>query len=575
MKPRTIAICLLPCLSGPFAAAQDATSAAYAAVEVEAEVSLVRPLLERFNRDRGLLGRRYRVSMSEAHAARMQSFYELWSRSLASIDFDGLAQAGKVDYLLFRNLLRHGLQDLEHERARDLEVRPFLPFWKEIVALSEARAAMQPVDAARTADLLDELTERTEDYSATLSDSDEEIAWHIAQRAAQRSASLRSVLNDWFKFYEGYDPEFTWWLRKPHEALSAALEEHEQALEDLLGDDDEAFFGDPIGREALLAQLELAMIPYTPEELLAIAENEFAWCDREMLRAAADLGFGDDRARALEHVKNSHVAPGEQPQLIAELAFEAVEFLEQRDLVTIPELCKETWRMQMMSPARQKYSPYFLGGESIIVSFPTQAMEHRDKLMSMRGNNRHFARATVHHELIPGHHLQGYMNARHRSYRSPFRTPFWGEGWALYWELLLWDLDFQESPEDRIGMLFWRSHRCARILFSLRYHLGEISEQEAIDFLVERVGHERNNATAEVRRSFTGGYGPLYQCAYMLGGLQLRALSKELVDSGRMTRRAFHDAVLRTNSIPIEMVRASLTDEELTPDFESRWRFYD
>ncbi len=64
--------------------------------------------------------------------------------------------------------------------------------------------------------------------------------------------------------------------------------------------------------------------------------------------------------------------------------------------------------------------------------------------MSMRGNNRHFSRATVHHELIPGHHLQGYMNQRHRTYRGPFRTPFWGEGWALYWEMLLWDLDFQQ-----------------------------------------------------------------------------------------------------------------------------------
>ena len=30
-------------------------------------------------------------------------------------------------------------------------------------------------------------------------------------------------------------------------------------------------------------------------------------------------------------------------------------------------------------------------------------------MMSMRGNNIHFSRATVHHELIPGHHLQGYM----------------------------------------------------------------------------------------------------------------------------------------------------------------------
>jgi len=61
----------------------------------------------------------------------------------------------------------------------------------------------------------------------------------------------------------------------------------------------------------------------------------------------------------------------------------------------------------------------------------------------------------------------------------------------------------------------------------------------------------------------------------MLGGLQLRALHRELVGSGKMTNRAFHDAVLRENSIPIEMVRADLTGQALARDFRSRWRFYD
>ena len=99
-------------------------------------------------------------------------------------------------------------------------------------------------------------------------------------------------------------------------------------------------------------------------------------------------------------------------------------------------------------------------------------------------------------------------------------------------------------------MLFWRSHRCARIIFSLNFHLEKMTPQECIDFLVNRVGHELDNATAEVRRSFTGDYSPLYQAAYMLGGLQFRALHKELVDSGKMTNREFHDAILKLNRIP-------------------------
>jgi uncharacterized protein (DUF885 family) len=237
-------------------------------------------------------------------------------------------------------------------------------------------------------------------------------------------------------------------------------------------------------------------------------------------------------------------------------------------------LASETWRMEMMSPQRQLVNPFFTGGETISVSFPTNTMSHEAKLQSMRGNNIPFSRATVHHELIPGHHLQGFMSARYRTHRGLFGTAFWTEGWALYWEFVLYDRGFPKTPEDRVGFLFWRMHRCARIVFSLSFHLGKMSPQECIDYLVRRVGHERDNATAEVRRSFATSYGPLYQAAYMLGGLQIRALRKELVDSGKMGECAFHDAILRENRIPIAMVRAILTKQKLSRDFTPGWKFY-
>jgi len=321
-------------------------------------------------------------------------------------------------------------------------------------------------------------------------------------------------------------------------------------------------------------ELASEMIPYTPEELIAIAHQELEWCHNEMKKASRELGYGDDWQKALEYVKNKYVEPGKQPDLIKDLALEAIDYVEKNDLVTVPQLARESWRMEMMSPERQLVNPFFTGGEVISVSYPTNSMSHEQKMMSMRGNNPHFSRATVHHELIPGHHLQAFMSARYKPYRGLFSTPFWGEGWALYWELLLWDRGFAKTPEDRIGFLFWRSHRCARIIFSLSFHLEKMTPQECIDLLVKQVGHEPENATAEVRRSFAGNYGPLYQAAYLLGGLQIFSLHKELVDSGKMTNRAFHDSILKENRIPIEMVRAILTKQKLTRDFKSSWKFY-
>ena len=110
--------------------------------------------------------------------------------------------------------------------------------------------------------------------------------------------------------------------------------------------------------------------------------------------------------------------------------------------------------------------------------------------------------------------------------------------------------------------------------FSTVFHMGLWTPKECVDFLVEKVGHERDNATAEVRRSFQGGYGPLYQAAYLLGGLELRGLRKELVDSKLMTNRQFHDEILRQGSMPIALIRLGLTRQKLTRDMNVDWKFY-
>jgi dipeptidyl aminopeptidase/acylaminoacyl peptidase/uncharacterized protein (DUF885 family) len=330
----------------------------------------------------------------------------------------------------------------------------------------------------------------------------------------------------------------------------------------------------PIGHDALMQALKQEMIDYTPEQLVAIARKEYQWCEAELLRASHEMGYGDNWHAAVEHVKRMHVQPGEQPKLIHELAWEAIEFLKAHDVVTVPPLAAETWVMEMMTPERQLVNPFFTGGPVISVSFPTDTMSHDDKLQSLRGNNVPFARATVHHELIPGHNLQSFAGSRYRPDRRMFGTPFWTEGWALYWEMRLYDMGFPKTPEDRIGFLVWRSHRCARIIFSLSYHLGTMTPEECVDFLVSHVGFERKNAAAEVRRSFEGSYPPLYQAAYMLGGLQFRQLHRELVLSGRMTEREFHDGVLAEGNMPIVMVRALLMDTELTDIGAPPWYFY-
>lgn len=704
----------------------------------------VTKIVDRFRADRANLRRYYTTEQSPKATSRWKSFYAEWLEALRALPTNSSDDVGRAQLAELKREVVESLSRIEQQSQRRARIEPLIPFATTIEQLVEDRRQVNKVNAEEAAALVDNLSRKirttSDEVEISLKDSSSNKS-HLSpenlEYAAETIAELRTGLRDWYRFYDGYDPQFTWWLRAPYKQADEALDKyaailggaHEETVtaasppspnpsngdaktdstrEQPVGDapdlktfideppsrmepiiakfraefpgqrgrwgnqdrfrdpdrpnnNDEAeesdrrrggdasgagrrqpespaqrekakaqyakwlsaldkldfdrlsaadrvdyllltnhinyllrkpespldtddrrdlptsadrpIKGHPIGRDGLLVELQHEMIPYAPEQLLKIAERENAWCEAELTKAAQEMGLGDDWRKAVEKVKRMHVPPGQQPYLIHDLALEAIEYLKENDLVTVPPLAAETWGLRMMSPRRQLINPFFTGGNEISVSFPTDTMSHEEKLQSMRGNNIPFARATVHHELIPGHNLQFYMTARHHTYRRMFSTPFWGEGWALYWEMLLYDRGFPKTPEDRVGFLTWRKHRCARIIFSLSFHLGRMSPEECIDFLVANVGFDRHNAAAEVRRSFEGAE-PLYQAAYMLGGLQIRELRKELVDSGKMTNREFHDAILKENSIPIVMVRALLTNEKLAKDFKPNWQFY-
>jgi hypothetical protein len=481
------------------------------------QTSEVHPLMVNFEADHGSLERFYIVNNSPERRERMRTFYNDYLTKLGALPYDNMSIGGMVDYHLFRRDLEGRLFLLAEEEKEVNQLPKLITQGDPIYKVEKLRRRGEVMNWQ---DLAKQLTDVDKTISTAMGklSSEPNYTKALAARAEGIVKGQQKALKHVFDFYNGYDPQFTWWVTKPYYKLDTTLMKYADALRKkvdpatLPKDDGSGIIGSPIGREELLRQLQYEMIPYSPEELIDIANKEFAWCDAELLKASREMGFGDDWKKAQEKVKMSFVPEGHQPEAMLKLYNESVEFLKKHDLITIPPIAEETWRMRMMSPQQQLISPFFLGGEVLQISYPTDEMSHEDKLMSMRGNNPHFSRSTVHHELIAGHHLQGFMNDRYKAYRQ-FYTPFWIEGWALYQEFVLWDLGFPGGPEDKIGMLFWRMHRCARIIFSLNYHLGRWTPQQCIDFLVDRVGHERANAEGEVRRSFTSNYGPLYQLA--------------------------------------------------------------
>jgi len=563
--------------------------------EAKTPFASMEELVFRYRIDRDSLAKFYgNRLLSKTHRDRLTEFYNQWQQNLDLMDFEKLPQAGKVDYVLMRHQLEYRGNKLATDWRKLDEIAALSGFREDVITLYQSHRKREKMNPRAGAEKLAEIEKSVKQLTKKIALKDDNSAEKkkpdskpveklittpvLAQRTERVVGDVQGRLEKWYRFYAGFDPDFSWWAKEPYEKLSQSLKDYRKKLDKLASDekkgDDAPLVGDPLGESALADDLTVEMLAYSAEELLEIGEREFAWCRAEMKKASAEMGHGDNWRKALEEVKRDFVPPGRQDELAAKIAEEAIQFVDDRGLVTVPELCRETWYLTMLGKKEQQTLPYAVYfGQAIGIAFPTNDMSVEKKLMSLRGNNRHFTRTVIPHELIPGHHLQRFIAQRYARHRSIFRTPFYVEGWALHWEMLLYDLNYPQTPEERIGMLFWRSHRCARIIVTLKFHLGEMKPEEMVDFLVEDVGLEPSGARGEVRRYVGDAYSPLYQCGYMIGGLQLRAIYKELVDSGKMTPLEFHDQVLKLGPIPIDMIRASFLNRKLTPNYKATWKF--
>jgi uncharacterized protein (DUF885 family) len=165
------------------------------------------------------------------------------------------------------------------------------------------------------------------------------------------------------------------------------------------------------------------------------------------------------------------------------------------------------------------------------------------------------------HEAYPGHHLQLALASRHASLtRAQVDAPEFVEGWGMYSEQMMREQGFDDGPAFRLALATDAIWRAARIVLDVRMHRGEVSIEEATDFLVEHTSFERPNALAEARR-YTST--PTYNLSYLLGKVLLLQLRE---DEGRrlgsaFSLQGFHDALLRGGSLPISFHRRALRGE--------------
>ena len=351
-------------------------------------------------------------------------------------------------------------------------------------------------------------------------------------------------------------------LERASESAKIAVELYAAWLEGTLADgtDDWA-----IGREKHDAMVGLRAF----DGLDADAILELGWErlkeEREARAAAArELDATVDEATVIDRVKSAQPADFDAAlEAYRDAMHRARRHLIERDLATVPDderidVVPTPEYLRNVVPFAAYFEPAAFDKEPKGIYIVTPSVGHDPN--AMREHNFSSISNTSIHEAYPGHHLQLDVARRNGSLtRLMADAPEFVEGWGMYSELMMREHGFDDGPAFRVIMHTDAIWRACRIILDIRLHRGELTVDEATDFLVEQTNFERANARAEVQW-YT--YRPTYPLSYLLGRtllLELRSDEQRRLGD-RFDLKGFHDTLLRNGSLPISFHRRLLAE---------------
>lgn len=322
------------------------------------------------------------------------------------------------------------------------------------------------------------------------------------------------------------------------------------------------------------------LLPWTPDQLLALAQRELERVDDEIATLAPHMPAQAPLSPALKEQARRL----DQAALLALYDRIQADYrvaIEKSGFVTIPP---------GVGPVRARVTPDALvpldgDGGSMNPPPPFIAddtgwwnVEHFDPKMSQADRESTIREAVLYrtndmapyaaHEGLPGHHLQLSVA---RLNPDPIRTLFWdpveNEGWALYAEQEMWEQGGLGTDVDTHTAVLrsWRS-RIRRVVYDVNMETGAWTLQQAADWRAAKPAGT-TPLSPEILRAINW---PAQLICYFAGKEQILALKRDAKArwGAAYSERRFNDELLALGSVPYVFARAKLLGEPV-PDFDS------
>jgi len=354
-------------------------------------------------------------------------------------------------------------------------------------------------------------------------------------------------------------------LERSAAVAKKALEEYRRFLQkDVLPRSDGAW---AVGTEAYEYFLHHGLlVSMDASALLEIGRREFDATIRMLEEVARSIDPAKSWSRILEEMKKDYPKAGEVLDVYRRETAKARSFMIDRDVVGIPawerlEIVDTPPFERSSTPTAAYHGPGPLDTSRVghfYVTAPTPGAPSDQVERELAAHNLYDIPGTVWHEAYPGHHLQFvYAKEVGSLVRRLNDSPLLTEGWGFYCEELAHELGYYTNPKERLMQLNWRLLRAARILLDVSIHTGKMTYDEAVTFLVEKVGLNREQAMPSVG-AFTRE--PTYYTSYMLGMLEIVRMREKFRRAlgSRFTLREFHERVLRFGNVPPKIIEEEL-----------------